>query len=62
MKYSFIKYLNEQFTTLADVVKSDDCADCDTSLKNSAKKRGKFKKKYHYENLLKYIQQHNVAQ
>jgi hypothetical protein len=59
MKHSFIKYINEQFITMSDLLDKD-CDGC--SEKDSAKKRRKYKKKYHYENLLKYIQQHNVAQ
>jgi hypothetical protein len=59
MKHSFIQYINEQFVTMADVVDKD-CDGC--SEKDSAKKRKKFKKQFHNANLLKYIQQHNVAQ
>lgn len=60
MKYSFINYINEQFITMADVI--DDKCDKNCSEKDSAKKRKKFKKRYHQANLLKYIQQHNVVQ
>lgn len=59
MKHSFISYINEQFVTMADVIEKDD-KNC--SEKSSAKRRKKFKKKFHQANLLKYIQQHNVAQ
>lgn len=60
MKHSLIQYINEQFVTMTDVVDKG-CED-DCSEKDSAKKRKKFKKQFHHANLLKYIQQHNVAQ
>lgn len=60
MKHSLINYIKEQFITMSDVI-DDDCGK-NCSEKDSAKRRKRFKKKFHQANLLKYIRQHNVVQ